>query len=556
MEIDHFSSTHDFVEEVVFQDKQHSFSGIQLLEEINNPLPKDNEHVPNMFNNQNHDQQQQEFEVGNFISLLEDINLETNQEKNHHHKVPIPKPLENNIQKMPQYLSSLEILRNHGSRFNRKNTINTKASSNLEQRQKMSTEGIIRVAGARYTQYSSSHWSDNFCIQTHPYGFDLNGLSEEENRDIELAQFLYVAAERVSLQQYERAKKLLLYCQWNSSITGNCVQRIVFHFAQALQERIEKETGRVIKGSDKNEESELLDKMGSKKALMCHQKLPFNQVMQFTGIQAIIEHVKFETKIHLIDFDIRSGVQCIALMQALAERQDCMVEIFKVSAIGLNTCKNKIEETGKNLSSFAESLNLPFLYKPVLVEDMLEIKEDDFEIEKDEAVAVYSPYFLRTLISRQDSMENLMRVLRYIKPCIMIVLETEASLNSQSFVNRFVEALFFYSAFFDMAETCMSEEDECRMITEGILSAGIRNIVASEGRERTVRNVKIDVWRRFFARYRMVETRFSEACVYQAELVGKEFDHGKFCDVEKNGKCLISGWKGTPMYSISAWRFL
>lgn len=261
MEIDHFSSTHDFVEQVVFQDKQHSFSGIQLLEEINNPLPKVNEQLPNMFNNQ------QEFEVGNFISLLEDINIETNQEKNHHHKVPIPKPLENNMHKMPQYLSSLEILRNHGSRFSRKNAIDTKASSNLEQHQKVSTEGIIRVAGARYTQYSSSHWSENFCFQTHPYGFDLNGLSEEENRDIELAQFLYVAAERVSLQQYERAKKLLLYCQWNSSITGNCIQRIVFHFAQALQERIVKETGRVIKGSDKNEESELLEKMGSKKAL-------------------------------------------------------------------------------------------------------------------------------------------------------------------------------------------------------------------------------------------------------------------------------------------------
>lgn len=208
MEIDHFSSTHDFVEEVVFQDKQHSFSGI-----ISNPLPKENDQLPNMFNNNqnhHHHQQQQEFEVCNFMSLLEDINinLETDQQKNLHHKVPIPKPLENNIQKMPQYLSSLEILRNHGSRFNRNNTINTKASSNLEQHQKMSTEGIIRVAGARYTQYSSSHWSDNFCIQTHPYGFDLNGLSEEENRDIELAQFLYVAAERVSLQQYERAKKI------------------------------------------------------------------------------------------------------------------------------------------------------------------------------------------------------------------------------------------------------------------------------------------------------------------------------------------------------------
>ncbi|CAK8544410.1 unnamed protein product [Lathyrus sativus] len=555
MEINHFSSTHDSLEQLLSQNKQHSFSEMEPLEEINNPPTKGNEKVPNMFNNQ-------EFEVGNF--MLEDTSLDPFQEttstwpKNHNHKVSTPKPLQNNTQ-MPLSLSSLEILRNHGRRFmklSEKNIVNTKTCLDSELHQKMSTEGIIRVAGARYTQHSSSHWSESSCIQTHPYGFDLHGLSEEDSRDIELAQFLFSAAERVSFQQYERAKKLLFYCQWNSSFTGNSVQRIVFHFSQALQERIEKETGGMIKGSEKNEESELLGKMDTKKALVCHQKIPFNQVMQFIGIQAIVEHVVFETKIHLIDFDLRSGVQCITLMQALADRKGCMVEIFKVTTIGFNSCKNKIEETGKNLASFAESLNFPFLFKAVLVEDMLEIKEDDFEIEEDEAVAVYSPYFLRNLISRQDCMENLMRVLRCIKPSIMIVLEIEASHNSPSFVNRFVEALFFYSAFFDIVETCMSEEDECRMIIEGILSAGIRNIVATEGSERNVRNVKIDVWRRFFARYRMVETRFSEACLYQGELVVKEFDYGKFCNVEKNGKCLILGWKGTPMHSISAWRFL
>ena len=52
----------------------------------------------------------------------------------------------------------------------------------------------------------------------------------------------------------------------------------------------------------------------------------------------------------------------------------------------------------------------------------------------------------------------------------------------------------------------MKQDYECRMRIEGILSEGIRNIVAMEDGERMVRNVKIDVWRRFFARYRMVET--------------------------------------------------
>jgi len=167
------------------------------------------------------------------------------------------------------------------------------------------------------------------------------------------------------------------------------------------------------------------------------------------------------------------------------------------------------------------------------VTDIAEIREDHFEIGEDEAMAVYSPYFLRSMVSRPDCMENLMRVIRNIKPVIMIVLEVEANHNSPSFVNGFIEALFFYSAYFDCLETCIKHEIECRMTIEAVLSEGIRDIVAMEGRERTVRNVKIDFWRRFFARYRMVETGFSESSLYHAHLVAKEFSFGKLCTIEK-----------------------
>lgn len=70
-----------------------------------------------------------------------------------------------------------------------------------------------------------------------------------------------------------------------------------------------------------------------------------------------------------------------------------MVEIFKVTTIGFNSCKNRTKETGENFASFDESLKFPFLYKVVfLVEDKLKIKENDFKIEEDEAIDVCSPY--------------------------------------------------------------------------------------------------------------------------------------------------------------------
>ena len=78
----------------------------------------------------------------------------------------------------------------------------------------------------------------------HPFGSALLGLSEEETRDVELAHLLLASAETVGYQQYERASKLLLRCEWISSARANPAQRVVFHFAEVLQERIDKEFGR------------------------------------------------------------------------------------------------------------------------------------------------------------------------------------------------------------------------------------------------------------------------------------------------------------------------
>lgn len=131
----------------------------------------------------------------------------------------------------------------------------------------------------------------------------------------------------------------------------------------------------------------------------------------------------------------------------------------------------------------------------------------------------------------------------------------EANHNSPVFVSRFVECLFFYSTFFDCLETCMADELELRGVTELIFKNGIEQIVAMEGSERVARSVKIDVWRAFFARYRMMEMGLSESCLYQVELIIKQFACAGYCTLEKNGKSMIVGWKGTPIHSLSAWKF-
>ncbi|KAM2059142.1 hypothetical protein TB1_030753 [Malus domestica] len=453
-------------------------------------------------------------------------------------------------------LAVLELLNNYGSAFKNlrgdrlSNRCNEAEASSFSIQQKLSTEEIMRVAGARYVQFSNQGYGD-FFMPLHPFGYALSGLSEEETKDVELAHIFLAAAEKVGYQQFERANRLLLRCEFAASFKVNPVQRVVFYFAKALRERIDKETGNsMYKGNEMSTYSNGLST--NLTTLAFYQDTPFHSVMQYPGIQVILESVVLESKVHLIDLEIRSGVHWSGLMEVLVGREECPIELLTITAVGV-TGKQKIEETGRRLASVAEALNLPFQFKAVIVTDMEDVKDQLFDVKDDEAVVVYAPLILRTMISRSSCLENLMRVVRNLTPCVIVVIEVEANHNSPSFVNRFIDALFYYSAFFDCLETCVKQEKN-RVLMEELLHEGIRNIVVAEGSERVVRSVTMEVWRAFFARFRMVEINLSNAALYQARLVAKKFGSPP-CTLDRNGKCLIVGWKGTPIHSLSAWKF-
>ncbi|KAF5455391.1 hypothetical protein F2P56_024970 [Juglans regia] len=462
---------------------------------------------------------------------------------------------ENNTQ-MPHpspLASPLKLLTNYGSGFKKLKgekliKVETETSGTSD---KLSTVEIMKVAGARYVQFSTQMCDDYNYMAMHPFGFALSCLSDDDKRDVELAHLLLAAAEKVGYQQYERAERMLLRCEWVSSARGNPAQRVIYHFAEALRERIEKESGRVtMKGFE--EKDEIVQGLTNTPTFLINYKqLPFTQVLVFTGIQTMVETIASERKVHLIDTGIRYGVHWTVLMQALADRQDYPIELLKITAVG----STDIEEIGTRLASFAKSLNLPFSFKSVILSDMKDAKEELFETEEGETIIIYAPYVLRTMIPTPDSLENLMRVMRNLNPTMMVVFESEGNHNSPSFVNRFTDALFYYSAYYESLDTCMKQYDEDRIRLETVFGDAIRNIVAEEGEERTIRSVPLDVWRAYFGRFGMVEIGISESSFKQASLVLQKFDCRSCCTIHRNGKSLVVGWKGTPIHSLSVWGF-
>ncbi|CAI9771096.1 unnamed protein product [Fraxinus pennsylvanica] len=178
------------------------------------------------------------------------------------------------------------------------------------------------------------------------------------------------------------------------------------------------------------------------------------------------------------------------VMHALANRKNCSLELLKITAVGTST--NRLEETDQWLSSFANSMNLPFSFKIVLSE-MKDVKKDMFKLEGDEVVAVFLKMCLWSLLSCPNHLKILLRVIKGLNPCVVMVTEVEANTNTSSFMHRFYEALVLFN-------------------------------------------------------------ELSPSSLSQANLLINRSGCLSFCTLNMNGKSIIVNWKGTPMLFLSAWK--
>lgn len=442
------------------------------------------------------------------------------------------------------------LLPKYGSRYLKQNTESCSSTHGMQCFQSSSTEATIRVAAEKFIQSMSAtgagSGNNKLPMLNHPYPLP-------HSQEAQLIQNLLFCAEKVADNQYERALKFIRECDKETYSTGTPIQRLVFYFTRALFGKIANETGRIIL---KDREEKHADPLDLKLLISFHERHPLAQVTKLVGIQAILDHLECRCrKVHVIDLQIRSGVQWIILMQDLASRTENPIHHLKITAVATKW-KPGIEEVGRQLASFAHSLNLRFTFKIVMVDGYLDLNQALFDLETDESIAVYAPYVLASFVNRVSELDHLMKTMKKVNPCVMIVTELEVNCNSPTFIGRFVESLFFFGAFFDSLEDCFEKDETSRGIAESSwFGRAIRNILADDGEERKCRHVNVSVWRAFFARFGLVEMELSGSSVDQACLGLQSLAHGRSCTLYGDAKCLIIGWKGTPLSSLSAWKF-
>ncbi|KAI3469298.1 hypothetical protein Pfo_025961 [Paulownia fortunei] len=379
------------------------------------------------------------------------------------------------------------------------NGLSSEMGGNTSNCQVLSAVSIMRMAKTELPLSNSQKTGDNSTL-ANPFEFD-SRLAPKHAKHLKRVLCLLDAAEKLSNQRYDQAEELLILVL-SDSHADHPVGRVVTCFALDIMERIYVENGKI----DLEREVVHVDVeqalMDLKPAILANeQKLPFSQITHFTAIQTILDSVASAERIHFIDIGKKLGSHWILMMHALANRKKCRLEQLKITVVC--TPKDDVEETDcpKNI-------------------------------------------------------EALIGGLKNLNPHLMVVSEIEANTSASTFIDRFHEALFICSAMFDCQEDCLERDNPCREIVEKVyFQEIIRNGVISEGDESFNQHRKIDFWREYFGSFGIVETELSQSSMYQASLLICESPCWSSCTLSMDGKCMLLGWNGIPLRSVSAWKF-
>ncbi|XP_047948750.1 DELLA protein GAI1-like [Salvia hispanica] len=431
------------------------------------------------------------------------------------------------------------LLNRYGNKLKRLNRIQSEERNSLSSKsQLLSAVTIMRIV---ISQSSNEKKGDVYKLVESDYAEHLKRVL-----------WLLGASEKLAKRHYDEAEELLGLAL-SGSLEGHPIETVLTLSGKYLRERIYVERGRIdLERAVEHVDIEQAVMDLKVNAVEIEQKLPSSQISNFTGVQTILDSVAAAERIHFIDFGPKFGSYWILVMDALARRG---VKQLKISAVC--SARDSVEETGNLLSSFAESMNLPFVLT-ILHLETWESEKDRLQLEAGETVAVFMEFYLISLSDHPKGIGGLLRRIKDLNPLVLIVVDMETDINAVDFAPRFKEALLPTCALVDSLEACLGRENQYRKIVEKIyFQEVICNGVLREDDEDGgfKRCFKIDLWREYISGFGLVETELSQPSMHQARLMVKGSPSWSSCTLKMNGKSMIIGWNGIPIRFVSAWKF-
>ncbi|KAK4791750.1 hypothetical protein SAY86_032163 [Trapa natans] len=285
-----------------------------------------------------------------------------------------------------------------------------------------------------------------------------------------------------------------------------------------------------------------------------YEASPYLKFAHFTANQAILEAFEGHDCVHVIDFSLMHGLQWPALIQALALRPGGP-PILRLTGIGPPSPdgRDTLREIGHRLAELARSVNVRFAFRGVAVSGLEDVKPWMLQVSPNEAVAVNSIMQMHKLLGPDPSpIEPVLSWIRGLNPRIVTLVEQEVNHNQTGFLDRFTEALYYYSTVFDSLEAaCPVQPDKA--LADMYLQREICNIVCCEGAARIERHETLAQWRDRLNRSGFRPLPLGSNAFKQASMLLTLFSAEGY-SVEENEGCLTLGWHSRPLIAASAWQ--
>lgn len=378
-------------------------------------------------------------------------------------------------------------------------------------------------------------------------------IARTEHEGLELLSLLIECAQAISSGNHTAANFYLARLGDLSSPTGTPIHRLVAYFTEALAFRAAKKWQHIFSIAPPRELTEMNDNDEAMALRILNNASPIPRFIHFTLNEALLTAFEGKERVHIIDFDIKQGLQWPSLLHSLASRPNPPTH---VRITGIGESKQELQGTGTRLAGLAQGLKLPFEFHAVVdrIEDvrlwMLHVKEK-------ECVAVNCVLHLHRALYDNNHivLMDLLGLIRSTNPSIVLMAETEAEHNELRWEKRFANALKYYSAVFDLLDYSFTGDSASRVKIEEMFARKIRNLVAHEGVERVERHEKFDRWGEMMGEGGFRSVGFNEREIIQSKMLLRMYNCENYC-VDKEGGDgfgLTLKWMDQSLYTVSAW---
>ncbi|KAK9940556.1 hypothetical protein M0R45_017211 [Rubus argutus] len=373
---------------------------------------------------------------------------------------------------------------------------------------------------------------------------------------IDLRALLILCAQAVSVDDRGTAIELLEQIRQHSSSFGDSSQRLAHCFANALEVRLAG-VGSQIYTALTSKRISAADTLKFFQAYIA--ACPFTKMSMIFANDMILKAAEKAETLHIIDFGILYGFQWPALIHCLSRRAGGPPKL-RITGVELPLSgfrpEERVQETGHRLARYCKRFNVPFEYYAI-AKKWETVQFEDLKVQRNEVLAVNCLCRFKNLLDEtvvvSSPRDTVLNLIRKMNPDVFVQTVVNGSYDAPFFVSRFREALFHFSALFDMLDSSLPRDDQMRLgFEKEFIGREVVNIVACEGSERIVRPETYKQWQ-----IRNMRAGFRQLPL-DREVMNKIKDKVKLgysseFVVDEDGRWLLQGWKGRIMYASACW---